>query len=131
MLARGIARDLGADHTRRVALAARAVDPADALAVDALDLERAGARAIMRAHAGQDVERQDRAPRLGSRQDIRMSRSGRYATGRAFLPRRRLVTANISRAKKAALGRVSRIINLTINAAKLTLNIARDLNLFA
>ncbi len=62
MLALGIARDLGADHTRRVGLAAGAVDPADAIAVDALDLERAGAGAVMRADAGQDVERQNRAP---------------------------------------------------------------------
>ena len=62
MLALGIARDLGADHAVGVALRPGAADAADAAAIDPLDLERAGARAIVRADAVRDVERQIRAP---------------------------------------------------------------------
>ena len=58
MLALGILGDLGAHYTVRVSLARRPTNPPDTVSVDALDLERAGARAIMRADAGDDVERQ-------------------------------------------------------------------------
>ena len=84
MLALGIARDLGADDARRVGLARRPANPPDALPVDALDLERAGARAIMRANAGQDVERQDYAPPRVTVQNISTGRPGRYGGGCGF-----------------------------------------------
>ena len=44
----GIARDLRADHARRVGLMLGAANPADRRAVDHLDVERASRRAIMR-----------------------------------------------------------------------------------
>ncbi len=58
VLALGVAGDLGADDAGGVGLRARAAHPPDPLCVDALDLERAGARAIVRAHAGDNVEGQ-------------------------------------------------------------------------
>jgi hypothetical protein len=58
----GIASDLGADDTIGVPLSLGAADAADAGCVDALDLKRAGARAIVRADAVGDIERQVRAP---------------------------------------------------------------------
>ena len=62
MLALGVARDLGADDAGGVGLSPRPTHPADAAPVDALDLERAGARAVVRADTGDDVERQGLAP---------------------------------------------------------------------
>src|SRR5205814_4326307 len=56
VLALGIAGDLGADHTSCVALRQRPSDPPDAAPGKTLDPERAGARAIVRADAGNDVE---------------------------------------------------------------------------
>ena len=47
----GVARDLGADHARRVGLARRTVDPSDAAAVDHLNLKGAGRRAVVRTDA--------------------------------------------------------------------------------
>ena len=49
MDALGVARDLGADDARRVALLFGAAHAPDALAVDHLDVERADRRAIVRA----------------------------------------------------------------------------------
>jgi hypothetical protein len=43
----------------------RSTDTADPAALDALDLERAGARAVVRANAEGDIERQSRAPAAG------------------------------------------------------------------
>src|SRR5439155_11334457 len=62
VLALGIARDLGAHDPLRVGLRRGPSDPPDMARVDALDFERAGARAIVRADAGDDVERQGSAP---------------------------------------------------------------------
>ena len=45
----GIARDLGADDARRVAVVLGAMDAADAVVVEELDVERAGGRAVVRA----------------------------------------------------------------------------------
>ncbi len=58
MDALGVARDLRADDAGRVALIARAVDAADARAVDHLDVERADGRAVVRTDRGtsHDVE---------------------------------------------------------------------------
>ena len=56
VLALGIAGDLGADHPRGIAVPRGAPDLADARRRQALDLERAGARAIMRADGGDEVE---------------------------------------------------------------------------
>ncbi len=56
MLALGIAGDLGADHPRGIAVPGRAPDLADARRRQALDLERAGARAVMRADGRDEVE---------------------------------------------------------------------------
>ena len=56
MLALGIAGDLGADHPGGIAVPGRAPDLADAGRRQALDLERAGARAVMRADGRDDVE---------------------------------------------------------------------------
>jgi hypothetical protein len=64
MLALGIARDLGADHAPSVGLRRRSPEPSEAPSVDALDVERARTRAIVRAHTGDDVERQGSAPGL-------------------------------------------------------------------
>src|SRR5215469_14487474 len=69
LLALGISGDLRAHNPSRVTLGRGAADPADAPAVDALDFERAGARAIVRANAGDDVERQLRAPPVQSGTD--------------------------------------------------------------
>jgi hypothetical protein len=59
----GIAPDLGADDTVGVALRLGTANATDTRSVDPLDLERAGARAIMRADAEHGIERQKRAPR--------------------------------------------------------------------
>ncbi len=79
VLTLGVAGDLGADDAVRVALRGGPVHAPDARSpgfrrgwLDALDLERAGARAIVRAHAGQDVERQGDVPPLLWTQDIRI-----------------------------------------------------------
>ena len=65
VLALGVACDLGADHATRIGLPRGPTDPSDAVdsgfrpgRLDPLDLEGAGARAVMRANAGQKVERQ-------------------------------------------------------------------------
>src|SRR5215472_19368027 len=76
MLALGVARDLGADHTSRVALRRGPADMPDATPVNPLDIERAGARTIMRAHAGDDVERQRPTPAGLSRDYIMLGRPG-------------------------------------------------------
>ena len=83
MLPLGVAGDLGADHTLGVGLRRSPSDPADAAPVEALDLERAGARAVMRAHAGHDVERQGSAPPWRSTQNIGTGRLGRDAVNRS------------------------------------------------
>src|SRR5271170_8124529 len=54
----GVAPDLRADHAIGIALAAGAANAADPGAVDQLDLERASARAIVRADAERGIERQ-------------------------------------------------------------------------
>jgi len=56
MNALGIARDLGADHPGRIALQLGTTDAADALAVDHLDIERAGRRAIVRTGGMLDLD---------------------------------------------------------------------------
>ena len=56
MDALGVARDLGADDAGRVGLLFRAADPADGAAVDHLDVERAGRRAVMRTGGMADVD---------------------------------------------------------------------------
>ena len=48
MHALGVARDLGADDARRVAVVLGAVQTADAVAAEQLDIERAGRRAVVR-----------------------------------------------------------------------------------
>ena len=48
MHALGVARDLGADDARRVAVVLGAVQTADAVAAEELDIERAGRRAVVR-----------------------------------------------------------------------------------
>src|SRR5579863_1112694 len=65
----GVAADLGANDTIGVALGAGAANAADAVRTDPLDLERAGARAVVRAYAERDVERQVRAPAVRLRQN--------------------------------------------------------------
>src|SRR5436190_23825531 len=55
VLALGIAGDLGANDARRVAVRRGAADAADRVGIDALDLERTGARAIVRTDRGQDI----------------------------------------------------------------------------
>jgi hypothetical protein len=50
MDALGVARDLGSDDARRVALLFSPAHTPDALAVDHLDVERADGRAVMRAN---------------------------------------------------------------------------------
>ena len=62
VLALDIAGDLGADHTLRVGLRRCPLDPPDMAPADALDRERAGARAVVRADSGDAVERQGSAP---------------------------------------------------------------------
>ena len=57
MLALRIARDLGADHARRIVVGAGAVNPADRPRIEPLHLERAGRRAIMGTDRGKRVER--------------------------------------------------------------------------
>ncbi len=54
-----IARDLGADHARGVGIAVRASHLAEPAAVQSLDLERAHARAIVRADRGQEFAGHD------------------------------------------------------------------------
>src|SRR5579883_1752662 len=53
----GVARDLGADDAVRIGLPGGPAQTPDPHPVDALDRERAGARTIMRANAGDDVAR--------------------------------------------------------------------------
>ncbi len=71
VLALGIARDLGADDAVRIGLGSGSADPPDAASVDTLDLQRASARAVVRADAGQDVEWQGGAPPFFSTENIR------------------------------------------------------------
>ncbi len=54
MDALGVAGDLLADDARGVVVAHRATHPANALGVEALDVERAGAGAVVRADRGDD-----------------------------------------------------------------------------
>src|SRR5258706_10623422 len=51
-----VAADLLADHTPRVGVAVRAAHPADGVEIEALDLQRAGARAVVRAHRREDLD---------------------------------------------------------------------------
>src|ERR1700746_1468774 len=82
MLALGIAGDLGAHHAPRVGLCRSPAHPPDPPAVDQFDLERARARAVVRADAGDDVERQGSAPPWVMGQNTTKLRpSGRSATG--------------------------------------------------
>ena len=48
MRAFGVARDLGADHARRVGVVRRAAHAPDGVPVEHLDLQRAGRRAVVR-----------------------------------------------------------------------------------
>jgi hypothetical protein len=81
MLALGIAGDLGAHHASRVGLCRSPAHPPDPPAVDQFDLERACARAVVRADAGDDVERQGSAPQWVMGQNTTKLRpSGRSAT---------------------------------------------------
>lgn len=52
----GVARDLGADDTGGIGLQLGPADPADALALDHLDVERAGRRTVMRTGGVADVD---------------------------------------------------------------------------
>src|SRR5262252_2655073 len=81
MLALGIARDLGADHTPSVGLRRSSPEPCEPAPVDALDVERARTRAVVRAHTGDNVERQGSAPGL-SLQNIAMGQRGRGPASR-------------------------------------------------
>src|SRR5262245_31807706 len=54
MDALGVARDLRADHARRVGIVRRAADTTDGALVENLDFECAGRRAIMRTGGGAD-----------------------------------------------------------------------------
>src|SRR6202000_3284256 len=56
MDALGIARDLGADHTGGIGLEFGTAHPADGLAVDHFDIERAGRRAVVRTGGMPDVD---------------------------------------------------------------------------
>ena len=56
MNALGVARDLGADDTGRIGLQLGAAYPADRAAVDHLDVERAGRRAIVRTGGVADID---------------------------------------------------------------------------
>ena len=56
MDALGVARDLGADDAGRIGLLLRAAHPADAAAVEHLDVERAGRRAVVRTGGVTDVD---------------------------------------------------------------------------
>ena len=62
VLALGVARDLGANHTQRVVLRRSTPNTSETMLIGALDIERAGTRAIVRTYAGDDVERQGLAP---------------------------------------------------------------------
>ena len=53
----GIAGNLGADHARRVGVALRAVHPADGARVQPFDVQRAGARAVVRTGRRNDLGR--------------------------------------------------------------------------
>ena len=65
----GVARDLGADHTRGVVVLPRAPDGADPVRREQLDLQRAGRRAIVGAGGGNefqlDTARSPRGPGPG------------------------------------------------------------------
>src|SRR5271169_4064725 len=89
MLALGIARHLGADDTPCVGLRRGPANPPETAAPgfrrgrrDALDLERAGARAVVRAHTGDDIERQEPAPPWRSTQNTGTGQRGREAASR-------------------------------------------------
>src|SRR6185437_5116968 len=56
MDALGVARDLLADHARGVVVALRAAHPADPRRAEALDLQRAGAGAVVRADRGHGLD---------------------------------------------------------------------------
>ena len=56
MNALGVARDLGADDAGGIGLQLGAADPADRAAVDHLDIERAGRRAIVRTGGVADID---------------------------------------------------------------------------
>jgi len=58
MLALGVAGYLGANDAPRINLGDGPANPPDTRSIDPLDLQSAGARTVMRADAGQDVERQ-------------------------------------------------------------------------
>src|SRR6516162_3277756 len=98
MLALGIARHLGADDTPCVRLRRGPANPPETAPVDPLDLERAGARAVMRAHGGDDVERQGSAPGL-TLQNIGMSQPGREPVKRSRLSPRSTIAGFITLAR--------------------------------
>src|SRR5262249_53859381 len=50
-----VARDLGADHARRVGVVGGAADAPDGASIEHLDLERAGGRTVVRAGRGGDA----------------------------------------------------------------------------
>jgi hypothetical protein len=52
----GIAGDLGAHHADGVAVGRGAAHPADGVRIEPLDLERAGARTVVRTHRRQDLD---------------------------------------------------------------------------
>ena len=71
----GVAGDLLADHARGVVVAHRAAHPADLLAVQPLDVERAGAGAVVRADRGNDGDARSRRT-CRARQGRRNGRQG-------------------------------------------------------
>src|SRR5205823_272722 len=62
VLAFGVTRDFGANHTGRVRIAFSAVNSPDRPLIEPLYFERAGARAIMRTNGRGSTERQWRTP---------------------------------------------------------------------
>ena len=79
VLALGVAGHLGANNAPCISLGGGPANPPDARSIDPLDLQRAGARAVMRADAGQNIERQGCAPPWALKQNIRSVSPGRYA----------------------------------------------------
>src|SRR5476651_2611390 len=59
MLTLGVAGNLGADYAGGIAIVGRAANLADARGRQPLDVERAGARAIVRADRMDDIERHE------------------------------------------------------------------------
>ncbi len=71
----GIARDLGADHAVGVAVILRTAHPADPVAVQALDLQRAGRGAVMRTGGGDNL-RGHNIHSIGNIRSLRFGEAG-------------------------------------------------------